>query len=324
MLWPSRSAACRSLRWPPPRASWRSWRGRYRGDPFVAKLCPRVRHHEPAPATWRGIGDEAIHCDVCGSEVSAFRVANGYVIVLDREAGVSLTVGKAVADKLAGEAGVFSALPEAAEQHSILALAHADIAGLAAHMQPFLGNIGTTPSADLPDSHNAGDFGALPHRRAAQIRADGGGPRRRQDRWPHGHQLRARGGHSHLSGEGEGGPASTWATCTPSRAMARSPATHHRRLRRDRGGGRGHQGPVHRRAPILLQRPDDLPPMAPADDPPVQKAAVKALGAPLRPDRGGGERAPSPSSARRPISTTPPGTAWSAPPPSRGCPTTRS
>jgi acetamidase/formamidase len=26
-------------------------------------------------------------------------------------------------------------------------------------LRPFIGNIGTTPSADLPDSHNAGDFG---------------------------------------------------------------------------------------------------------------------------------------------------------------------
>lgn len=42
-----------------------------------------------------------------------------------------------------------------------MSLARADIVGLAAHMQPFLGNIGTTPSKDLPDSHNAGDFGSF-------------------------------------------------------------------------------------------------------------------------------------------------------------------
>jgi formamidase len=46
-------------------------------------------------------------------------------------------------------------------QHSILALARADISGLAARMRPFLGNIGTIPSRDLPDSHNAGDFGTF-------------------------------------------------------------------------------------------------------------------------------------------------------------------
>ena len=32
-----------------------------------------------------GIGDDAVHCDVCGAEVNAFRFSNGYVIVLDRD-----------------------------------------------------------------------------------------------------------------------------------------------------------------------------------------------------------------------------------------------
>ncbi|MGQ3675825.1 acetamidase/formamidase family protein [Xanthobacter sp. TB0139] len=148
--------------------------GRYRGDPFVAKLCPVCGTMSP-PSHVEGIGDDAIHCDVCGSEVNAFRVSNGYVIVLDREAGVSLTVNKQVAEELASHAQEFALLPHEAQQHSILTLAHADISGLAAHMQPFLGNIGTTPSADLPDSHNAGDFGAFlidaPHKYAMTAEA---------------------------------------------------------------------------------------------------------------------------------------------------------
>jgi acetamidase/formamidase len=70
--------------------------------------------------------------------------------------------------KLAGNAGEMSALPEFAAQHSILSLARADIPGVAAHMRPLLGNIGTMPSRDLPDSHNCADFGQYlinaPHR----------------------------------------------------------------------------------------------------------------------------------------------------------------
>ncbi|MCO5977813.1 acetamidase/formamidase family protein [Ideonella oryzae] len=134
--------------------------GRYLGDPFVAKLCPNCGTVSP-PSHIEGIGDNAVHCDVCGAEVNAFRFTNGYVIVLDQDSGVSLTVGQEVADQLAAKALEYARLPEAAEQHSILSLARSDIAGLAAHMQPFLGNIGTTPSRDLPDSHNAGDFGAF-------------------------------------------------------------------------------------------------------------------------------------------------------------------
>jgi len=134
--------------------------GSYLGDPFVAKLCPNCGTMSP-PTHLEGIGDNAVHCDVCGAEVNAFRFANGYVIVLDKDNRVSLTVDKGIAEKLAAQASENSRLPAAAEQHSILALARADIVGLAAHMQPFLGNIGTTPSKDLPDSHNAGDFGAF-------------------------------------------------------------------------------------------------------------------------------------------------------------------
>lgn len=143
--------------------------GRYIGDPFVAKLCPVCGTHSPESHI-EGIGDDAVHCDVCGAEVNAFRFANGYVIVLDRNTGVALTVSKEIADDIARRAGQVAQLPAHSKQHSILALARADLAGLATRMQPFLGNIGTTPSRDLPDSHNCGDFGAFlidaPHKYA--------------------------------------------------------------------------------------------------------------------------------------------------------------
>lgn len=134
--------------------------GRYIGDPFVAKLCPACGITSPA-SHLEGIGDDAVHCDHCGAEVNAFRFSNGYVIVFDKENKVSLTVNKAVAEQLAADARVHAAMPEHSDQHSILALARADISGLAARMRPFLGNIGTSPSRDLPDSHNAGDFGTF-------------------------------------------------------------------------------------------------------------------------------------------------------------------
>lgn len=134
--------------------------GRYVGDPFVAKLCPACGTTAPSSRI-EGIGDEAVRCDNCGAEVSAFRFSNGYVIVLDRANNVSLTVSKDVAERIAQDAMVQSAMPSHSGQHSILSLARADISGLAARMRPFLGNIGTSPSRDLPDSHNAGDFGSF-------------------------------------------------------------------------------------------------------------------------------------------------------------------
>lgn len=132
--------------------------GRYHGDPFVAKYCSSCGTEQPVSYV-EGIGDEAIRCEVCDSEVSAFRFSHGYVIVFDEENKVSLTVNQDVANKLAGNANAMSNLPELSAQHSILSLARSEMPGVAAHMRPFLGNIGTTPSRDLPDSHNCADFG---------------------------------------------------------------------------------------------------------------------------------------------------------------------
>lgn len=141
--------------------------GRYKGDPFVSKLCSGCGQEHPASHV-EGIGEEAIRCDHCGAEVNAFRFSHGYVIVFDHEHQVSLTVKQDIADLLAGKAGEMSALPALAEQHSILSLARADIPGVASPMRPFLGNIGTMPARDLPDSHNCADFGqhlvGAPHR----------------------------------------------------------------------------------------------------------------------------------------------------------------
>jgi acetamidase/formamidase len=141
--------------------------GRYTGDPFVAKKCSNCGTEAPASHI-EGTGDEAVRCDVCGSEVSAFRFNNGYVIVLDKENAVSLTVDKSIAEKIGRIPADYAMIPPNSEQHSVLSLARADLPGLAAHMQPFLGNIGTMPAVDMPDSHNAGDFGNFlvdaPHR----------------------------------------------------------------------------------------------------------------------------------------------------------------
>ena len=134
--------------------------GRYVGDPFVAKVCPKCGAASPS-SHLEGIGQQAVRCDACGAEVSAFRVTNGYVIVLDQENRVAVTVTKEIAERIARDPSSFARLPAASEQHSILAFAQADIPGLISRMQPFIGNVGTTPSRDLPDSHNCGDFGAF-------------------------------------------------------------------------------------------------------------------------------------------------------------------
>ena len=55
-------------------------------------------------------------------------------------------------------------------QNPILGFAPHDIVALATRLRPFMGQLGTSPSTTIPDSHNAGDFGSFlvgaPHRYA--------------------------------------------------------------------------------------------------------------------------------------------------------------
>jgi formamidase len=132
--------------------------GRYTGDPFVARHCPECGAENP-PTRVEGIGPEAIRCAACGAEVNPFRVTNGYTIVFDDERQMAVTVEPAVAEELARDAAKVMALPEESAQNPIVALCPADIPGVVTRLRPFLGNIGTTPAIDMPDSHNAGDFG---------------------------------------------------------------------------------------------------------------------------------------------------------------------
>jgi formamidase len=134
--------------------------GRYTGDPFVARHCPECGTENP-PTRVEGIGPEAIRCGVCGAEVNPFRVANGYTIVFDEARQVAVTVGPAIAEGLARDGAKVMALPKESEQNPIVALCPADIPGVVTRLRPFIGNIGTTPAVDMPDSHNAGDFGQL-------------------------------------------------------------------------------------------------------------------------------------------------------------------
>jgi formamidase len=132
--------------------------GRFTGDPFVARRCPECGTESP-PTLVEGTGAEAIRCAVCGAEVSPFRVSNGYTIAFDDERQVAVTVGPKVAEALAQDAAAVMALPEESCQNPVVALCPADLPGVVTRLRPFLGNIGTTPAIDMPDSHNAGDFG---------------------------------------------------------------------------------------------------------------------------------------------------------------------
>ncbi len=134
--------------------------GRYVGDPFVAKRCENCGAESPDSYV-EGIGPDAVRCGQCGAPVSPFRFRHAYTCVLDREHGVALTVPEQVAARLAANARGLHASPSNTQAHSILTFAAGNMPGVVTRVMPFLGNIGTTPSRDMPDSHNAGDFGSF-------------------------------------------------------------------------------------------------------------------------------------------------------------------
>ena len=143
-------------------------------------------------------------------------------------------------------------------QNPILGFAPHDIVALATRLRPFLGQIGTSPSTTIPDSHNAGDFGSFligaPHRYALDAqelqrhKTDGHmdidavragrdprlpGQARRRRRLPRRHAR------------------------APGRRRDRRP--HLRRVRHRHAAGRGAQGRWAIDGPILFPLAEDLP-----------------------------------------------------------------
>lgn len=132
---------------------------RFIDDPFVAAKCEQCNTLRPTTII-EGIGQQAIRCDNCGAEAAPFLLTNGYTMVFDQQNKIGITVSKEKAELIAKNARHYMETPQASIQNPSVTLAPHDLVGTIARMRPFLGQLGTTPSAPIPDSHNAGDFGA--------------------------------------------------------------------------------------------------------------------------------------------------------------------
>lgn len=156
--------------------------GSYNGDPYCAAVCPGCGAEYPETRL-DGIGQDAVRCVNCGADATPFKFTNGYTIAFDHGRQVGVTLAREAAERIAHEAPRYAALPENSVQNPVLAFAPHDLVALATRLRPFMGQLGTTPSTTIPDSHNAGDFGSFligaPHRYAltaeelAQHRTDG-------------------------------------------------------------------------------------------------------------------------------------------------------
>ncbi|MFC6835834.1 acetamidase/formamidase family protein [Halomarina ordinaria] len=132
--------------------------GAFSDDPFVDHRCPECGAEWPDSVV-EGTGEDAIRCAECGANASSFGFEYGYTVVFDEDRTIGITVGEEGAEMLAENAHELMALPEHSRQHPILLYKPSEMPGALGHLRPFVGNIGTTPPVELPDSHNAGDFG---------------------------------------------------------------------------------------------------------------------------------------------------------------------
>lgn len=156
--------------------------GRFLGDPYVAGQCPGCGTLYPSTHT-EGIGQTAVRCDNCGADVAPFNFTNGYTLAFDTHRRLGVTLNQEAAESIAWQAREYAALPDNSIQNPILTFAPHDLVGIVARLRPFMGQLGSTPSMRLPDSHNAGDFGSFligaPHEYAltpeqlAQHKTDG-------------------------------------------------------------------------------------------------------------------------------------------------------
>ncbi len=139
--------------------------GRFISDPFVANICPTCRdagRHFLYPDTYLdGIGESAVKCAACHSEVIPFHMVEGYTMVFDDPKEIGVTVAPPRAEELARDAREWVALTEHSTQHPIVALGRADLVGTMTRCRISAGNLGSIPAIDLPSSHNCGDFGAF-------------------------------------------------------------------------------------------------------------------------------------------------------------------
>jgi formamidase len=132
----------------------------YLGDPFVAGKCPSCGTMYPETVL-EGIGQNSVRCAKCGADVAPFKFTNGYTIAFNEAKTIGVTLDKKNAEKAAEDASNLMAIPDISIQNPIVTFAPHDIVGTISRLKPFIGQLGTTPSMVMPDSHNAGDFGSF-------------------------------------------------------------------------------------------------------------------------------------------------------------------
>ena len=130
--------------------------GRFTEDASVMKKCGQCGAEWPE-ARAEGVGLESIKCVKCGASASPFRMIHGYTMVFDDAKKTGLTVDQKTTNRISKNALRWANIPGNSKQFSILLANKYDLQGTVSPVRPFMGQLGTTPSVNIPDSRNAGD-----------------------------------------------------------------------------------------------------------------------------------------------------------------------
>jgi len=88
-------------------------------------------------------------------------MTNGYTMIFDDDRTVGLTVNREINEIISNEASTWGAIPRNSRQVSSLIANKSDIPGIVSRVIPFMGQLGTTPSIDIPSTNNSGDSRAF-------------------------------------------------------------------------------------------------------------------------------------------------------------------
>ena len=124
-----------------------------------SEKCPNCGEVWPEVIV-EGTGLEAIKCAKCGSPASPYSVTHGYTMIFDDDRAVGLTVNTEINEIISNDASSWGAIPRNSRQVSSLIANQSDIPGLVSRVIPFIGQLGTTPSIDIPSTNNSGDSSA--------------------------------------------------------------------------------------------------------------------------------------------------------------------
>ena len=140
--------------------------------PVLRPGLPGLRARSGEATRVEGIGPDGVRCAELRRRRHAVHVHQRLHDRLRRRArGSGVTVGREQAEAFARRrARASPRCPTTRSRTRSCCFAPHDLVALATRLRPFMGQLGTSPSIDLPDSHNAGDFGAFlvgaPHRYA--------------------------------------------------------------------------------------------------------------------------------------------------------------